>query len=82
MFNVIAVHILMSAPWGVKLRAGFGAAVSVFDAFTDVFMLIRYLGEEGYQDYAIMTGMLLGMSMVLQFFVVVFQNSKAKVGMR
>ncbi|GMH80043.1 hypothetical protein TL16_g08378 [Triparma laevis f. inornata] len=78
MFNAIAVHILMNAPWGVKLRAGFGAALSVFDAFTDVFMLIRYLGEEGYQDYAIITGVLLGMSMVLQFFVVVFQNSKAK----
>ncbi|GMH81525.1 hypothetical protein TrST_g5584 [Triparma strigata] len=78
MFNVVAEHILMSAPWGVKLRAGFGAAVSVFDALTDVYMLVRYARDEEFHAYALVTGLLLGTSMILQFAVVTFQNSRVK----
>ena len=71
-------NILANAPWGLKLRAAVGAFVSLFDATTDVFMLLSYLRYEGYHTYALITGGLLAISIFCQLIVVLIQNKGAK----
>ncbi len=46
MMNEIATQLLSSVSWGIKLRVTTGAAISLFDMFSDLLICLQYVRHE------------------------------------
>jgi len=74
MLNVVAKRLLGEVSWGLKTRVIMGAGLSLTDMATDVFVIVRYMGEEETKGYGwILLGMVAA-CMVIQLLVVFAQN--------
>jgi len=76
LMDTIVVELLSDISWGLKLRVGVGAILSVMDILTDIYMIVFYLDEElgNSKGMALVTGVCIGVSTVLQLCFVVAQN--------
>jgi hypothetical protein len=73
MLLTIAVRQMASTPLGLKLRVTIGAVLSVADVVSDLYMIIKFL-ENGNTAAAYGTIGTIGLNMLLQIVLVVYQN--------
>ncbi len=71
--EAIAMRRMRSSPFGLKMRVGLGAVVSIGDTVSDVLMVVSFLSA-GLTNAAYGTIAMVGLSMLLQIGAAVFQN--------
>ena len=69
---------LEQAPWGLLLKVGTGAVLSVLDVATDIYAVTHFLSLKKYM-YATAVGSIVGISIAIQVAFVVLQNRKRGV---
>ncbi|GMI27225.1 hypothetical protein TeGR_g1033, partial [Tetraparma gracilis] len=75
MMDTIAQRLLESVSWGLKMRLYTGAGLSTMDLFTDLYMIYTY-ATTGQQGTAKSLGIMVGVCLLGQQFVVWFQTRK------
>jgi hypothetical protein len=73
MMEAIATRRMRSSPFGLKMRVGVGAVVSIGDTVSDVIMVVSFLSA-GQISAAYGTIAMVGLSMLLQIAVSVYQT--------
>ena len=71
--EAIATRRMRSSPFGLKMRVGVGAVVSIADTVSDLIMVVSFLSA-GQNGAAYGTIAMVGLSMVLQCALAVFQS--------
>jgi hypothetical protein len=72
----ITKHILSIADFGLKMRLFSGAALSVFDLASDVYMIVVFLGSEETRGVAHVNIVCVALSLLAQLLLVWFVNRK------
>jgi hypothetical protein len=72
--EAIATRLMQSSPFGLKMRVGVGAVVSIADMVSDVLMVVSFLSV-GLNSAAYGTIAMVGLSMLLQIAAAVFQTN-------
>ncbi len=73
MMEAIATRLMGNSPFGLKMRVGVGAVVSIGDSVSDVLMVVSFLSA-GQTSAAYGTIAMVGLSMLLQIALAVGQN--------
>jgi hypothetical protein len=73
MMEAIAAHRMRSSPFGLKMRVGVGAVVSIGDTVSDVIMVVSFLST-GQTSAAYGTIAMVGLNMLMQIVAAVAQN--------
>jgi hypothetical protein len=71
--EAIAARLMDNSPFGLKMRVGVGAVVSIVDMVSDVIMVVSFLSA-GQISAAYGTIAMVGLNMLLQMVVAVYQN--------
>jgi hypothetical protein len=74
MLTVMATRLLGEVSWGLKLRVSVGAGLSTLDLFSDVNVMLLYLGTLGQKTYGLILLGMLGANILLMLFFVILQN--------
>jgi hypothetical protein len=75
MRDTIAQRRLESVGWGLKLLLDTGAGLSTLDLFSDLYMIFTY-ATTGQQGTALSLGIMVGMCLLMQLFLVWVQTHK------
>jgi hypothetical protein len=73
MMEAIATRLMDNSPLGLKMRVGVGTVVSIGDTVSDVIMVVSFLST-GQTGAAYGTIAMVGLNLMLQIAVAVFQN--------
>jgi hypothetical protein len=74
--DAIVKHLLSITDFGLKMRLFSGAALSVFDLMSDVYMIVVYLGSEETRGVAHANIACVALSLLCQLYFVAYVNSK------
>ena len=77
MMENITAKLLEQASFGVAMRAGVGAAISIADMLSDAYVTVQYI-EEGRCTYAKVMMTMVGVNFLLQMLIVYAVNYKLK----
>ncbi|GMI31950.1 hypothetical protein TeGR_g13688 [Tetraparma gracilis] len=74
--DAIVKHLLSITDFGLKMRLFSGAALSMFDLMSDVYMIVVYLGSEETRGVAHANIVCVALSLLLQLWLVLIVNRK------
>ena len=72
MILAVSQQLLIRASWGLKLRVALGAAISLFDAFSDL-LVIQYFISTNQIGFATANIVMLSLTLLLSFLISIIQ---------